>query len=110
VRRIDLPLISEIVGLDIAPVYIDFIASQPAAASPPIPVPAPNLSGGPPHVSYAVQWVVFSICAVVGWVFAIRRSLRTRKRVAAAAVSDSAGDHTDASIEVVSVDPGQPSA
>ena len=86
VRRIDLPLISKTLGIDVAPVYIDFIASKPPTESPPIPVPAPNLSGGPPHVSYTMQWIVFSICAIVGWVFAIRRSLRTRRREAAKAV------------------------
>jgi cytochrome oxidase assembly protein ShyY1 len=89
VRRIDLPLISRTLGLTVAPVYIDFIASKPAADSPPIPVPAPDLSGGPPHVSYTFQWVIFAICAIVGWIFAIRRSVRTRQR---AAVSVSADD------------------
>ena len=88
VRRVDLPLISKTLGLTVAPVYIDFIASKPAADSPPIPVPAPDLSGGPPHVSYTVQWCIFAVCAVVGWVFAIRRSLRNRQREAAKATAE----------------------
>ena len=110
VRRIDLPLISKLVGLDVAPVYIDFIASKPASGSPPIPVPKPDLSGGPPHVSYTVQWCIFSICAIVGWVFAIRRSLRSRRR--GGAKDGDAPDPPPIVIdEVVSVDGrGQPSA
>jgi len=89
---------SKLLGVDLAPVYIDFIASKPPSESPPIPVPPPDLSGGPPHVSYTVQWCIFSICAIVGWVFAIRRSLRNRRR-------DQVKD------DLVSVDgPAQPSA
>src|SRR4051794_9192625 len=48
VRRVDLPLIEQRLGTDVAPVYIEFIASKPAAEEPPIPVPPPDLSGGPP--------------------------------------------------------------
>lgn len=86
VRRIDLPTIEARIGLDLAPVYLDFLASDPAAAEPPIPVPPPDLSGSPPYLSYTIQWLVFSIAAAVGWTLAVRRSLRThRKRLAAEA-------------------------
>ena len=80
IRRVDLPVIASKLGIDVAPMFIDFIASQPAATAPPDPVPPPDLSGGPPHVSYTVQWIIFSIAAVVGWWLAIRRSLRNRER------------------------------
>jgi cytochrome oxidase assembly protein ShyY1 len=79
VRRIDLPLLAKRLNATVAPVYITFSASDPASPIPPLPLPAPDLSGGPPHVSYTVQWCIFSLCALVGWVFAIRRSLRTRR-------------------------------
>ena len=110
VRRIDLPLISKNLGLTLAPVYIDFIASKPASDSPPIPVPAPDLSGGPPHVSYTVQWCIFSICAIVGWVFAIRRSLRNRRRDAAKAAADAEPPAIVVEQTVSADGPGQPSA
>lgn len=80
VRRVDLPLVAERLGIQIAPVYLEFIASDPAAERPPIPVPAPDLTGGPPHLSYTIQWLVFSGCVAIGWVFAVRRSLRTHRR------------------------------
>lgn len=95
VRRIDLPLIAERLGIDVAPVYLDFIASDPASPEPPIPVPAPDLTGGPPHLSYAVQWLVFSISVGVGWVFAVRRSLRTRRRASAQPADKPADDPAD---------------
>jgi len=110
VRRIDLAVISKLIGRDVAPIYIDFIASKPASDSPPIPVPAPDLSGGPPHVSYTVQWCIFAVCAVVGWAFAIRRSLRNRRREAAKA-NDEDRPPPIVIDEVVSVDGrGRPSA
>jgi cytochrome oxidase assembly protein ShyY1 len=87
VRRIDLPLIAKHLDIAVAPVYIDFIASKPESSAPPIPVAAPDLSGGPPHVSYTVQWCIFSLCAIAGWVFAIRRSSRTHRRATAKALS-----------------------
>ncbi len=80
VRRVDLPLIAERLGIEIAPVYLEFVASDPASAEPPIPVPAPDLTGGPPHLSYSIQWLVFSLCVAVGWVFAVRRSLRNHRQ------------------------------
>ena len=81
VRRVDLPLIADRLGIQLAPVYLQFIASDPAAERPPVPVPAPDLTGGPPHLSYTVQWLVFSACVAAGWVFAVRRSARTQRPV-----------------------------
>ena len=35
----------------------------------------PSLDEGP-HLSYAFQWFIFSVCVAIGWVLAIRRSAR----------------------------------
>ena len=78
IRRIDLAVVQQRFGHDVAPVYIDLIASKPAQGPSPVPVPAPSLEGGPPHLSYTFQWIIFSICALAGWVFAVRRSARNR--------------------------------
>lgn len=86
VRRVDLALIATRLGAPIEPVYIELIATQPDSPQPPDPVPAPNLDGGPPHLAYAIQWIIFSVCVAVGWVFAVRRSVRTRRRAAAGSV------------------------
>jgi cytochrome oxidase assembly protein ShyY1 len=80
IRRIDLAVVQQRLGQDVAPVYLDLIASKPAQGSSPIPIPAPALDSGPPHLSYTFQWVIFSLCAIVGWVFAVRRSARNRLR------------------------------
>ena len=41
------------------------------------PVAFPTLSDGP-HLSYALQWLAFTICVAIGWVLAIRKSARER--------------------------------
>jgi cytochrome oxidase assembly protein ShyY1 len=82
VRRIDLGQLSAQLPGEVAPVYLDLIDSIPAiAASDPTPVPPPVLDEGP-HLSYAVQWFIFAACVLIGWVLAVRRSIRTRRRSA----------------------------
>ncbi len=92
VRRIDLGEIAKRINAQVAPVYIDFIGSKPESATPPVPVPAPDLGGGPPHLSYTVQWCVFSLSVAVGWVFAVKRSARNQYRVATRAQSSGRPD------------------
>lgn len=53
-------------------------ASEPAQPAPLQTVPRPERTEGP-HLSYAVQWFVFAALAVVGWVFAMRRSITSRR-------------------------------
>ena len=80
VRRVDLALITRLTKLELAPVYIYLIASKPTSPTPPVPAPPPNLGSGPPHVSYTVQWIFFALCAVAGWILAVRRSTKTRRQ------------------------------
>ncbi|HRE02136.1 MAG TPA: SURF1 family protein [Ilumatobacteraceae bacterium] len=112
VRRIDLTEISERLHLDLAPVYLDFINSDPAPLGElPTPVPAPDVSGGPPHLSYTVQWLLFTAAVVVGWILAVRHSVRQRRRDAAraAAVPGTTAD-TAAADELSEAAPTPPSA
>jgi cytochrome oxidase assembly protein ShyY1 len=82
VRRIDLGQLSAQLPGQVAPVYLDLIDSIPAiTAGDPTPVPPPVLDEGP-HLSYAVQWFIFAGCVLIGWVLAVRRSTRTRRRAA----------------------------
>ncbi|MGA0206012.1 MAG: hypothetical protein ACO3LC_10695, partial [Ilumatobacteraceae bacterium] len=42
------------------------------------PIAPPVLSEGS-HLSYAIQWLIFAACVVIGWILAVRRSVgRTR--------------------------------
>ena len=68
--------------------YLELIRSNPTQPSPlPDPVIPPDLSEGS-HLSYSVQWLIFALCAAVGWVLAVRKSIQTRARGVSA--SDSA--------------------
>jgi cytochrome oxidase assembly protein ShyY1 len=79
VRRIDLGQLAEQLPQPVAPVYLDLIDSRPELGpSDPVPVPPPTLNEGP-HLSYAVQWFIFATCVLVGWVLALRRSIRSRR-------------------------------
>jgi cytochrome oxidase assembly protein ShyY1 len=57
---------------DVYPGYVDLVSSDPAQAAGLTPIPLPELSEGP-HLSYALQWVLFAGVAVVGFVLLIRR-------------------------------------
>ena len=78
VRRIDLAVIEQRLGTAVAPIYLDLIASKPPQDDTLAPIPPPDLGSGPPHLSYTFQWIIFSLCAAGGWVFAVRKSARNR--------------------------------
>jgi len=54
-------------------------ASEPPQPAPLVPAPRPVLSEGS-HLSYAVQWFVFALCAFIGWCFAMNRSVTNLRR------------------------------
>ena len=82
IRRVELAVLAQQVEPTLRDIYVDALTEQGAAVEGLVPVAFPALDEGP-HLSYAVQWFIFSVCVVVGWVLAVRRSLRgptTRRR------------------------------
>jgi cytochrome oxidase assembly protein ShyY1 len=80
VQRLDIPRLERQLPGEVVPVYVDLLTSEPPeTAGLPEPVVRPPLGEGP-HLSYAVQWFIFSVCVAVGWVLAVRRSIATRRR------------------------------
>jgi cytochrome oxidase assembly protein ShyY1 len=79
VQRIDFERLSpQLPGYPV-PMWVELVSSEPAETGPfPHPVAVPELTEGP-HLSYAVQWFIFSIAVVVGWVLAVRKSLNDRR-------------------------------
>jgi cytochrome oxidase assembly protein ShyY1 len=77
-QRLDIPRLQQQVDGQLVDMYVDVFASNPADSPALEPVIKPDLSEGP-HLSYAVQWFIFSIAAAVGWVLAIRHSAATRR-------------------------------
>lgn len=73
--RFDLDRLAQQTDVELLPVALSAEASDPADAPSLRPVAPPDLSEGP-HLSYAVQWIVFSTAVVIGWILAVRRSVR----------------------------------
>ncbi|MEM9515401.1 MAG: SURF1 family protein [Actinomycetota bacterium] len=80
IRRIEIDRLTPQFGGAVAPIYLDLIESTPPVSNAdPTPVPAPDLDEGP-HLSYAMQWFIFAVCVVIGWVLAVRRSITNRRK------------------------------
>lgn len=77
IRRIDTTVLSQQFDDNVLPMYVERLESTPLDASTLQPIVAPSLDEGP-HLSYTIQWFVFSICVFVGWLLAVRRSLAIR--------------------------------
>ena len=80
-QRLDIPRLEQQIDGEVVDMYIDAFQSNPADSPALEPVVKPELGEGP-HLSYAVQWFIFTVCAAVGWVLAIRHSAAQRHRQA----------------------------
>lgn len=78
IHRIDVPLLSKHVGGTVLPMYVEQLEAVPPDSASLQPITPPDTSDEGPHLSYAIQWFVFSACAIVGWVLAVRRSAAIR--------------------------------
>jgi cytochrome oxidase assembly protein ShyY1 len=78
VTRIDVGAIGRDLPYPLFPVYLRLQLQRPDQASgAPVPVPAPALGEGP-HLSYAIQWFLFTAVGLIGWPLLIRRGARER--------------------------------
>ena len=77
IRRVDIDVLRQQFDASVLPMYIEQLESTPADASSLEPIVAPSLDEGP-HLSYTIQWFIFSVCVLVGWVLAVRRSAAIR--------------------------------
>lgn len=75
--RADVARLDQQLDVDVLPFFVQLLAQQPepSSADQPRPVPAPSLDEGP-HLSYAVQWLIFTTVAVVGYPLILRRRAR----------------------------------
>jgi cytochrome oxidase assembly protein ShyY1 len=75
IQRIDLQILDDVIDGDVLDVSIDALESTPSDDPRLAPVAEPTLSSGP-HLSYTVQWILFSVCAIAAWALLVRRALR----------------------------------
>ncbi len=76
-QRLDIDRLAEQVDGEPIPLSLEVISSSPADTPALQAMIRPDLSEGP-HLSYAIQWLIFTVCVGVGWVLAVRRSIRNR--------------------------------
>ena len=73
-QRVDIPRLAAQLPGDVVPMYVELTQSEPPESGDlPEPIAEPSLGEGP-HLSYAVQWFLFSAMAAIGWFLAVRRS------------------------------------
>lgn len=75
VSRVDVSRLSDRLGLELYPVYLEVIG-EGRATDLPVPGPWPDFTDAGPHLSYAIQWFSFAAVGVIGYGFLLRRALR----------------------------------
>lgn len=85
IQRVDVPRLAAQLKTSpdqtVLPFYVDVLeyAASTGIANDGLParVTDPELSNGP-HMSYAIQWILFSGCALAAWFMLTRRALRSQ--------------------------------
>lgn len=93
--RVDVERVAKQTPYPLYPVWVQLQTQSPAQPGrEPEALPAPVLDDGP-HLSYAVQWFIFSTIAIVGYPLILRRKARRGDETPA----DEDGDDQAASLE-----------
>lgn len=79
IQRLDPQRLAAQLPGEVLPFYVDLLQSDPADSPSLSRIAEPELTLGP-HLSYVVQWFVFSACAIAAWAFIVRRALATARR------------------------------
>jgi len=96
--RLDVARLAQQIPQPVLPGYVELIAQQPSlTASDPAPIPLPDNDNGP-HLSYMVQWIIFTICAAVGWAIVVRRTAKQNAKERAALLSGGESGSNDAGL------------
>jgi len=82
--RLDIDRLQQQIEPELLNVALVAEVSEPADDSTLLPVSPPELSEGS-HLSYAIQWLIFSVAVIVGWVLAVRKSIASRAQSAPSA-------------------------
>jgi cytochrome oxidase assembly protein ShyY1 len=93
--RVDVARMQQQIPYPVIPAWVQLQTQQPPQPGPePELIAAPVLDDGP-HLSYAVQWFIFSIIAIFGYPMILRRTARNQEAVVAAAAKEGAADVTE---------------
>jgi len=78
VRTITLPALERWYGRPSLDGYVSLLDEQPPSHAAPAVLPGPEISGGP-HVSYAIQWALFALIAIGGYVKLVGDDVRAAR-------------------------------
>ena len=78
--RLDIDRLQQQIEPELLAVALVAEVSEPADSSTLLPVSPPELSEGS-HLSYAIQWILFSLCAIAAWVILVKRAMRALKPI-----------------------------
>jgi len=97
--RLDVARLAKQIPHPVFPAYVELVTQQPAqGVNDPLPIPVPDDDNGP-HLSYMIQWIIFTGCAAVGWGIVVRRtakqSIKAEARAQAAEPSPGPDGGTD---------------
>lgn len=73
IRRVDLDVLARQFDRPLQPVFVDALEEDGEPIAGLVPIAFPALDEGS-HLSYAVQWFLFTGFVILGWVLAVRRS------------------------------------
>jgi surfeit locus 1 family protein len=82
--RVDVARLAQQVDQQLLPLFVNLQTQtppQPEALAIPAPVPPPDISDEGPHLSYAMQWFIFSAMTLVVYVLLVRRLARRRHEI-----------------------------
>ena len=95
--RVDVARLGQQVDEKLLPLFVNLQTQtppQPEALAIPAPVPPPDLSDEGPHLSYAMQWFIFSAMTLVVYPLLLRRVARRRHEIDE---QTPAGEHNESS-------------
>jgi cytochrome oxidase assembly protein ShyY1 len=78
VHRIDIARLQKQIEGELVPVYVQLLKSTPTESASLSTIVDPEFSNGP-HLSYTVQWLLFTLCAAGGWFALVKRELAKQR-------------------------------
>ncbi len=94
VRYVDVDAIEEESAYPLYDAWAELVEQDPPASGSFQTVPPPEAEAGP-HLSYAIQWFLFAVTGIGGFVFLIRAEARGRRELRSDGDADSDADRDD---------------
>jgi cytochrome oxidase assembly protein ShyY1 len=81
IQRVDIDRLAKQLPAPVVDVYLEAAQSIPADSEM-LSIIAPPVFGNGPHLGYVGQWLLFSMCAIGGWIALVVREKRLLQKPA----------------------------